>query len=115
MRIAGEAQATFDGDDRWLVSVFGGARVVGTTRCIRYVYPARGASFLPRISAVTSPRVGRWGPGAALLSGERRSGDRDLPQTTRFRPAFERILGGHRNISGPKAVTVMRQFPVSGS
>ncbi len=23
MRIAGEAQATFDGDDRWLVSVFG--------------------------------------------------------------------------------------------
>ena len=48
MRIAGEAQATFDGDDRWLVSVFGGARVVGTTRCIRYVDPARGTKFRRR-------------------------------------------------------------------
>lgn len=61
MRIAGEAQATFDGDDRWLVSVFGGARVVGTTRCIRYVYPARGAKYrrLPPFLDLTPPWLRR--------------------------------------------------------
>ncbi len=57
MRIAGEAQATFDGDDRWLVSVFGGARVVGTTRCIRYVYPARGTIFVQNYECRRPPFV----------------------------------------------------------
>ena len=58
MRIAGEAQATFDGDDRWLVSVFGGATVVGTTGCIRYVYPARGTKFRRRPPFVRVSRTG---------------------------------------------------------
>jgi hypothetical protein len=44
MRASGEAQATFGGGDCAPISAFGGARVVGTARCIRYVYPARGAN-----------------------------------------------------------------------
>ena len=49
MRASGEAQATFGGGDCAPISAFGGARVVGTARCIRYVYPARGANPQVRI------------------------------------------------------------------